>query len=87
MPDFWREILRKIAVSAALVVATVAMTACGVSSPQTALPAIDHSQPATLLNKKQQEKVLADMNKLAENQKQQAAKITPITYKVPEKTP
>lgn len=87
MQEFGRDIVQRSAAIAALVVATSLLTACGVSSPQTALPAIDHSQPATLLNKKQQELALQNMGKIAEEQKKQAAKITPITYKVPEKSP
>lgn len=72
--------------AAAVLAAALSLTACGVTSPQTPLPPIDRSQPATLLNKSQQAKVFESMGKLAEQQNQQAAKITPITHKIPEKS-
>ena len=81
-----REIWRYTSLAAALFAAALT-GGCGVTSPQTVLPAIDHSRPATLLGKKQQDKVFKDMGKLAEDQKQRAATVTPITYKVPEKSP
>jgi len=87
MQEFGRDIVQKSAAVVALVMAAISLTACGVSSPQTTLPAIDHSQPATLLNKKQQELALQNMSKIAEEQKKQAATSTPITYKIPEKSP
>ncbi|MBU1209992.1 MAG: hypothetical protein KJ587_01820 [Alphaproteobacteria bacterium] len=75
------------AVIAAVVAAAVAAAGCGVSSPVIALPAIDHTRPATLLNEKQKDKALKEMDKLAEDQHQRAARITPITYRIPEKNP
>jgi len=68
------------------VAACLSLAGCGLSSPGTSLPAIDHTRPATMLNAKQKSKALAAMNEIAEKQNQRAAKITPITYKIPETT-
>lgn len=67
--------------------APLTMAACGVSSPKTPLPVIDHSQPVTLLDSKQKAKELEKLGRLADEQNQKAAKIAPITYKIPDSSP
>ncbi|KUO60056.1 MAG: hypothetical protein APF80_08045 [Alphaproteobacteria bacterium BRH_c36] len=87
MRELGRDVCKQVAVIAAVFAAAIAAAGCGVSSPVIALPAIDHSRPATLLNQKQKDKALKEMDKLAEDQHRRAAGITPITYKIPEKHP
>lgn len=87
MRELGRDVWGRTAAIGAVLAAALAAVGCGVSSPLTALPAIDHTRPVTLLDAKQKDKALKDMDKLALDQNQRAASITPITYKIPEKTP
>lgn len=87
MYDFERGLFGLFKAFCVLVLAALSLGGCGVSSPTTPLPEIDHTRPATLLNEKQKKTVLKDMAKVAEKQNQQAAKITPITYRIPENSP
>lgn len=71
----------------AILGAAIAVSACGVSSPVTKLPEIDHSRPVHMLTAKQKEDVFKEMAELAEVQHKRAASMPAISPDSPKKTP
>lgn len=86
MRDGGSKFLRPALAGLSVLVVAILTSACGVATSKVVLPDFERTRPVTMLDKQQREEALNDLAKVAEEQNKRAAKITPISYEVPEKS-